>query len=78
MDQWAHDRGGACRFRAGGRDRSHLLDPPRSWRTLTTSRARPFLCGELGVTEEEPTSLTADGVVADVPAPVPSSGEDAE
>jgi crotonobetainyl-CoA:carnitine CoA-transferase CaiB-like acyl-CoA transferase len=37
-----------------------------------------ILCGELGVTEEELASLTADGVVADVPAPVPSTGEDAE
>jgi hypothetical protein len=34
--------------------------------------------GELDVTEEELASLTADGVVADVPAPAPSTGEDAE
>jgi crotonobetainyl-CoA:carnitine CoA-transferase CaiB-like acyl-CoA transferase len=37
-----------------------------------------ILCGELDVTEEELASLTVDGVVADVPAPVPSTGEDAE
>jgi hypothetical protein len=34
--------------------------------------------GELHVTEEELASLTADGVVADVSAPAPSTGEDAE
>jgi hypothetical protein len=28
-------------------------------------------CGELGVTEVELASFTIDGVVADVPAPVP-------
>ena len=34
-----------------------------------------ILCGELGLTDEEMASLAADGVIADVPPPVPSTGE---